>query len=91
MLREREHCGAKPLWNSAPGGFSPVPPGVADGGFEYWIGMFLPQDAPVPEGYEHMGLPEETCALFWIYGMMSPGGRTPRLRCSSPASLSTTM
>ena len=42
---------------------------MADGGFEYWIGMFLPQDAPVPEGYEHMDLPEETCALFEIYGM----------------------
>ena len=37
------------------------------------IGMFLPQDAPVPEGYEHMDLPEETCALFWIYGSESSG------------------
>lgn len=46
---------------------------MADGGFEYWIGMFLPQDAPVPEGYEHMDLPEETCALFWIYGSESGG------------------
>lgn len=46
---------------------------MADGGFEYWIGMFLPQDAPVPEGYEHMDLPEETCALFWIYGSESSG------------------
>ena len=46
---------------------------MADGGFEYWIGMFLPQDAPVPEGYEHMDLPEEDCALFWIYGSESSG------------------
>ena len=53
---------------------------MADGGFEYWIGMFLPQDAPVPEGYEHMDLPEETCALFWIYGSETGGAgcvRTP--------------
>lgn len=46
---------------------------MAEGGFEYWIGLFLPQDAPVPEGYGCAELPEEECALFWIYGNESSG------------------
>ena len=46
---------------------------MAEGGFEYWIGMFLPLDAPVPEGYGHAELPEEPCALFWIYGNEGSG------------------
>lgn len=46
---------------------------MADGGFEYWIGMFLPLDAPVPEGCGHAELPEEPCALFWIYGNEGSG------------------
>lgn len=46
---------------------------MTEAGFEYWIGLFLPQDAPVPAGYGYADLPEEDCALFWVYGDESSG------------------
>lgn len=46
---------------------------MLDGVFEYWIGMFFPPDAAVPEGYSHADLPENSLALFWIYGNEGSG------------------
>jgi predicted transcriptional regulator YdeE len=39
-----------------------------DGGFEYWIGMFAPEDAAVPEGFEHVEFPKGELGVCWIYG-----------------------
>lgn len=46
---------------------------MLDGSFEYWIGMFFPEDTPVPEGYESARLPEGNCAVFWIKGNEASG------------------
>lgn len=46
---------------------------MADGVFEYWIGMFFPEDTAVPENLESAGLPAASCALFWIYGNEGSG------------------
>lgn len=36
--------------------------------FDYWIGLFAPTDAPVPEGFNSLDLPEMTCGVGWIKG-----------------------
>ncbi len=39
-----------------------------ENGFEYWIGMFTPPDASVPEGYAHIDFPAGNLGVCWIYG-----------------------
>lgn len=46
---------------------------MVNGAFEYWIGMFFPQDCAAPEGYEQADLPGGSCALLWIYGNEASG------------------
>lgn len=36
--------------------------------FQYWIGVFLPPDAPVPAGYESVALDALDIAVCWVYG-----------------------
>lgn len=36
--------------------------------FEYWIGVFLPLDAPVPAGYDSLDFNAGEIAVFWICG-----------------------
>lgn len=36
--------------------------------FQYWIGMFVPPDAPVPEGYDSVSLDAGEIAVCWVYG-----------------------
>ena len=36
--------------------------------FQYWIGVFMPPDAVVPEGYDSVLLDAGDIAVFWIYG-----------------------
>lgn len=36
--------------------------------FEYWIGMFMPEGTPVPEGFAHVDFPESKLGVCWIYG-----------------------
>lgn len=36
--------------------------------FEYWVGMFLPPDTPVPEGFEAHDFPEGELGVGWLYG-----------------------
>jgi predicted transcriptional regulator YdeE len=43
----------------------------AAGGFEYWIGCFLPAESVVPEGFEHIDFPECDLAVAWVYGKES--------------------
>lgn len=36
--------------------------------FTYWIGMFLPEDTPVPEGFSFVDIPESDIGTCWICG-----------------------
>ena len=42
--------------------------GESDDYFEYWIGMFLPADCVVPEGYEYIDIDHEAAGICWIKG-----------------------
>lgn len=41
--------------------------------FEYWMGLFLPTDTEVPEGYEFIDLEESDAGICWIKGSDSDG------------------
>lgn len=43
------------------------------GEFEYWIGLFFPQDTAVPEGYQYVDIPEGDIGSCWIYGREDNG------------------
>ena len=36
--------------------------------FEYWIGRFMPDKTPVPEGFEHKDFPKSTLGVCWLSG-----------------------
>jgi len=38
------------------------------GGFEYWIGYFMPTDTPTPEGFESVDFPKSELGVCWVYG-----------------------
>ncbi len=38
------------------------------GPLQYWIGMFLPDDTYVPEGYDYVDFPAARLGVSWIYG-----------------------
>ncbi len=37
-------------------------------GMKYWIGMFLPLDAEVPEGFTSKEFPPKSLGVFYVYG-----------------------
>ena len=39
-----------------------------NGDFEYWIGLFMPVNTAVPEGFEYVDFPESKLGVCWIYG-----------------------
>lgn len=41
--------------------------------FEYWIGMFFPENTPVPDGYMSVDLPPGEVGICWIYGRDDTG------------------
>ena len=41
--------------------------------FEYWIGMFLPENTEAPEGFAFIDLPESDVAVCWISGKENDG------------------
>jgi len=41
--------------------------------FTYWIGLFYPMDANVPEGYDYIDLPESNIGVGWICGSVENG------------------
>lgn len=41
--------------------------------FEYWIGMFLPINTPVPAGFDYIDLAESDVAVAWIKGKENDG------------------
>ena len=44
-----------------------------ENGFTYWIGIFFPPETPVPDGFDHLDLPESDVGINWIYGSDSNG------------------
>ncbi|MCL2361979.1 MAG: MerR family transcriptional regulator [Defluviitaleaceae bacterium] len=36
--------------------------------FEYWLGFFMPEDTPVPDGYEYSDFPQVDVGVCWLYG-----------------------
>ncbi|MCL2408476.1 MAG: GyrI-like domain-containing protein [Oscillospiraceae bacterium] len=36
--------------------------------FEYWVGLFTPEQTPVPEGFEYVDFPKSELGVCWIYG-----------------------
>ena len=36
--------------------------------FEYWLGYFMPQNTPVPEGFAYEDFPKVNIGVCWIYG-----------------------
>ena len=39
-----------------------------NGEFEYWIGVFTPEDSEVPEGFAHIDFPKNELGVCWVYG-----------------------
>ncbi|MCL2517649.1 MAG: hypothetical protein FWF15_03700 [Oscillospiraceae bacterium] len=37
-------------------------------GFQYWIGIFAPDNTEVPEGYDYIDFPKSELAVCWVYG-----------------------
>jgi hypothetical protein len=42
-------------------------------GFTYWIGLFYPKGTAVPEGYDHLDLPESDIGVGWVKGNLENG------------------
>ncbi len=36
--------------------------------FQYWIGMFVPVNTPVPEDLQYVDFPESELGVCWVYG-----------------------
>lgn len=36
--------------------------------FQYWIGIFMPANTPVPEGYSFIDFPPSYWGVSWVYG-----------------------
>lgn len=36
--------------------------------FEYWIGMFLPEDSAVPDGFDFIDFPASHLGVCWVHG-----------------------
>lgn len=43
------------------------------GEFEYWIGMFFPENTPVPDGYRCVDITPGDVGICWIYGRPDTG------------------
>ena len=41
--------------------------------FEYWIGMFLPENTTVPDGFDYIDLNESDIVVCWIKGKEDEG------------------
>ncbi|MDD2481725.1 MAG: GyrI-like domain-containing protein [Lutispora sp.] len=56
------------------------------GEFEYWIGMFFPEETPVPDGYMYVDIPSGDLGTCWIRGREDNGeiyGQEPHEMCIS--------
>lgn len=41
--------------------------------FEYWIGVFCPENTTVPDGYQYIDIKELNFGTCWLYGNESTG------------------
>ncbi len=41
---------------------------ITEAGFEYWIGVFMAPEAPVPQGYEAVEIPAGDLGVCFLYG-----------------------
>lgn len=39
--------------------------------FEYWIGIFMPEDTAVPGGFDYVDFPKSELGVCWVYGKES--------------------
>lgn len=54
--------------------------------FEYWIGMFFPENTSVPEGFSYVDIPKGDIGTCWVYGREDNGevyGMEPYNMCLS--------
>lgn len=49
--------------------------------FEYWIGMFVPKNSPVPRGYEYVDFKPSTVGVSWIKGKEGKELYSMHLQC----------
>jgi len=42
-----------------------------NGEFEYWIGIFMPENTPAPDGYDYCDFPKASLGVCWVYGEQS--------------------
>lgn len=52
--------------------------------FQYWIGVFFPEQTAVPEHFDSVDIPEGDVGICWIYGNSNNGelyGQEPHNRC----------
>ena len=42
--------------------------GTQEDPMTYWIGLFMPKNTPVPEGFEHIDFSERKFGICWVYG-----------------------
>ena len=42
--------------------------GTAESPMEYWIGMFMPENTLVPEGFGYIDFPKSELGICWVYG-----------------------
>jgi predicted transcriptional regulator YdeE len=42
--------------------------GAGDAGFEYWIGMFFPENTPPLDGFDYADIPASEVGVCWIHG-----------------------
>lgn len=58
--------------------------GCSEKDFEYWIGMFLPVETAVPEGFSYVDIPKSDVGICWIKGKEETGelfGEAPHNMC----------
>ena len=41
--------------------------------FQYWIGMMLPEETIVPDGFSYVDIPEGDVMVCWVYGSNKTG------------------
>lgn len=46
--------------------------------FQYWIGIFCPENTKVPEGFEKIDIPASSLGVSWVYG------QEPDVYCQEP-------
>ncbi|WP_313582183.1 hypothetical protein [Lacrimispora sp.] len=70
---ELEKPGGDPIIESSYLGFMRCNSSDIENTFEYWIGIFLPPDTSVPDGYDFIDLDEGSIGVCWIKGKENDG------------------